>query len=219
MKKINITKWLLRISRVLIADKVPYLFTILIGVTAYQLDHFINSVSETPIIKYEFETLGSKDSAGFHVNNIKLVIKNLNKKIVFKNLEFTVRYSNLKIKNPSEIYNAELIPVHPAPMLPDSDAISWRSKFNQYRIPLLQPGGQYWAMLSIRDKNPINEMPFISLNSTDNIWLTDWNAQTLLIEYQIGISISLIAISFIVLILYASHFYPLNESSKDEKLQ
>ena len=209
-------RWFDTISRILIADKLPYLFTILIAITAYQLDHIISNVSETPIIEYGFSILNSKDSAGFKVDSIKVTIRNLNKKTAFKNLEFDIKYRSGRRSKPTEVYDADLIPISPAPILPDSDAYSWRSQYNHYKIPQLQPDGEYWAILKIRDKKELNNMPMIYLSSSDNVWLTESNMETFVIRNQIWINIVLIALSFFMMILYANHMNNAQTSTSNE---
>jgi len=193
----------MKILRILIDDKLPYLFTILLAIVAYQIDHFINYNLETPIIQYDYSTLSKKDSANLSVEHLQVKITNLNKKISFKNLIFNIKYSSKVNCKPCYVGEADLIPVSPAPILSDSCAYNIESKMVGYKIPQLQPGGTYLATLVVKHNPAVTENPLIYLNSSDSVWLTSSNAETFIINNQVLINIILIMLSFTAIIVYA----------------
>jgi len=204
----KLRKWFKNIARILIADKLPYLFTILIGLIAYQVDHFINNLSETPLVNYGFQKIDSKDSAGFKVDSIQVLIANLSKKRCFKNLDFDIKYRYSGTLKTPDVYAAELIAIAPSMILPDSNARNSGYKLNNYKIPQLQPNGQYYAILKLRYKGEFEEMPSVYLNSKDNILLTNANSDTFIIKNQVWINLILIILSLVGIILYATYYTP-----------
>lgn len=203
-KKYKLLAWFKKICNILIADKLPYLFTLLIALIAYQSDHFINSLSHTPIIKYDFNVINQKDSAGVKTDSVILLLKNLSSTISFKNLNVDLKYrsenqfKNIKISDP------DLIPISPSPILPDSNFYNIRNTINCYKIPQLQPNAAYQASFKIKHNRPLSEMPSIYLNTTDNVWLTQSNFQTWILEYQVPVNIILIIFFIALTIIYAN---------------
>ena len=197
----------MKILRVLIDDKLPYLFTILIAIIAYQIDHLINSTIDTPIIEYKFNKLGSIDSGQYSIDNLQIQLTNLNKKRAFKNLAFYIKYKtkdDTTYTSDNAIYDPELIAVAPAPFLPDSCAKSWHAKFNRYQIPFLQPGGSYLVKMTVKHKITEDEFPNIRLTTSETVWLKGSDTQTFIIKNQILINICIILISLLLIVGYAA---------------
>jgi len=192
-----------KMLRILIADKLPYLFTILLAITAYQLDHFLNSILDAPIVVYDFSKIKSTDSANFQIDSLQMEIKNLNKKLSFKNLQIDVKYLSNDQNLQFDVYRPQIIPIAPSPMLPDTMAYPWRQRFNRYEIPKLQPGGMYLATMLVKHPKSFQAFPSVYLNTDDNIMFIHPSIETFVINYQIEINIVLVVILFSGILYYA----------------
>lgn len=193
--------------KILFTDKVPYLLAALIAVVVYQLNNIVKYVLETPAITYEYKVLETRDSANVSIDNLELRLLNINRKICFKNLVIDLKYSSLLHDEFEKIYDPQLIPIAPAPMIPDTMIESRHYKINRYRIPQLQPGGQYALMLTVRHKKEITDYPKVYLSSSENVWLVGPGIEVTLVKNQLLINGILLVIFAILIILYAIYLF------------
>lgn len=188
--------------KILLIDKVPYFLTFLFAIVTFQLNQIVSYVINTPVITYQYKILSNRDSANVRIEDLELHLENLNRKTIFKNLVFDLKYNTIFKDEAQKIYNPELIPVAPAALLPDSLVKTWQMKINRYRIPVLNPGGEYYLRLSVEHDNKIDHFPNVYLSTSDAIWLTESNLETYIVKYQLQINLILLGILFAVTSIY-----------------
>jgi hypothetical protein len=189
-------------NKFLVDDKLPYFFTVLIGLFAYQINHLVAYVTEAPTVAYNFEVTNKEDYGNIVIEDVELKIENINRKLSFSNLVLDVKYSSKIADTPKQVYEPQLVAIAPSTALPDSVVSSRHQLINRYEISNLQPGGIYVAKLKIRHNKTIVELPKVYLNSTNTILLTENNLEVKLVKNQFLINSMLLFIWLCLIIFY-----------------
>ncbi|WP_259016604.1 hypothetical protein [Emticicia fluvialis] len=189
-------------KKFLLDDNVPYLFTILIGLAAYQLNNVVTIQIESPILAFSFKTIEeNKVNSTIVERAIECEIENINYKKAFRSLEIVIAFRTI-LQEPHKVYNPTIVPISPSMIISGTNSINIDEDRNKYIIPVLQPNAKYILKLTTKQNISIKEYPKLYINSSDDVRLIETDLLVVLIKNQILINIILFVIWFILIIIY-----------------
>jgi hypothetical protein len=169
-------------NRLLITDKYPYVFTLIVAAVAFQFNYMVESAFEIPIIEYAFNTdqrdslIGNKPY--FHRS---LIVSNISSNKMIGNLTIQLKYNNA---DGIDLDFPNMDPVPPARRMAGNDPM-YRHNLLHYPIGSLQPGTSYKLQFFTSAKDQI---PNIYYHNDSAALLKQRSFYTMLLRNHIAIN-------------------------------
>ena len=187
---------------ILFRVELPFFFTILISLVAYQANNIATILTDSPILAYSYKVISEQNKNGYILRELECNLVNLNRNEAYRSLELLISYKS-SLPDPKEVSNPKIIPIAPSSMLiPHKETHSVDNLTNVYHLPVIQPRGEYILFLSTITHSSIKEFPKIYLESNESIRLIHNNLEVFLVKNQILINIWLLIFWVFVIILY-----------------
>ena len=189
-------------------DKLPFLLTILFGLSAWSLTRIVDNFVSSPILEYKIAYNRSSLDSGY----IYYSINNIGSHVL-KNVQFRLSYFS---PQDGRVLSGEIITKAPATKININTTLDEaNNEFIEYEIPQIQPGWEY--ILSAGIKGP--KHPILSFYSKDNetINLKEVSVTTFLIKHQNSIIYYLLLVWIICILGY--FIFLSRENSKQEKIE
>jgi hypothetical protein len=187
-------------------NEVPYFFSILLGLIAYQLNSITSIQFNAPTISYSFDIEDSKYiSDKFVVETINCSLQNITNDKVIRNLNISIAYGT-DLDSSNRVYNPEIISIAPSQILPDSlfENIA-NGELNNYTLPEIQPNSEYILKFTAKHNKTVNEFPKLYFCSSDSVRLKEFGWELFLVKHQIAINIILLLLWTILFLCYLSY--------------
>ena len=218
---------------VLTNDKMPVLFTIIIGLIAFQINKIYDTLLLSPILEYNFRITEDHSNNIEKSYKIKGEIFNITRNHVFRDLSFDIRYVNTDTSMQNIDFNIEhpdIIPVAPTYLniLADSVTFSdgsryekinlWRNTSIRLNISELQPHMRFFLEFDVSYNSAKKRLlPVIYFDGKireDIILLKERSIETFIVKNQIFINVILIFIWITIMPLF---FVFSNSKNKTEE--
>ena len=187
--------------RILLNKELPYLFTVLLGLIAYQVNNIVEIQSKSPILSYKFESFNIVKKENIKTYRLSCTLSNYSKNKSLREIRIDMSFKT-SLPNPKKIYNPNIISVSPSAILPSSNWNSHQKLINQYNIPIIHPNSTYILEADIEVEKNIDEFPKIYLHSENEIRIVPYNFEVLLVKYQLPINVLLLFIWVVFSIIY-----------------
>lgn len=186
---------------ILLKENLPYLFTILIGLAAYQINNLISINTDSPILSYKFHKVNVKNVEGNIESELECHLINYSRKSALKDIQIHASYKS-SLPNPKKVDNPNIIAVAPSTILADTMTNAAFGLINEYRIPIIHPYSEYILTMNTTTNPIITEYPKLYLNSNQSIRLVNDNFEIFLIRNQIALNIGLLFLWVIFTLVY-----------------
>lgn len=187
-------------GKLILKDSFPFLFTLILGIIAYQYNFLISTINSSPTIEYYFNVRSSQNIENYVEEEMECYITNISNSKSFKKLSFGIAVNN----NSNElVFDPFIVAVTPSPPLDDSNWKTISKRANIYTIPNLQPGLSYILRFKSRSSENEDEPYKIFLETDDTVKLVKKSFTTIMVKNQLLLNLVISLILLIVLFFYS----------------
>lgn len=185
-----------RRTSLLLTEKVPYLFTFLMGALGWSFMHMVSQVEQLPVLKVRMTGSSQGDD-----KRVSAEVKNISAATIFRQLDLYLRPSD---ETASSLRDADMEYVRPVVADP---ATKEKPKVSDgiacYHVEELQPFCAVRLLVSAGSRQPVT----LWYKSDTAIRLMDSGLETRLIEHEFGVMLGLIGIWLCLLAGYFIFLY------------
>jgi hypothetical protein len=169
----------------MMADKAPYLVTVIVAALAWTFTHVVDRLLASPLVTYQEQL----DESGGK-KKLSLTLKNISSEKTFRDIHLlmAVPFGGL-------ITNASVTPVQPA--WEGDKPPTWHEHTFEHIFPVMQPGTQ----LEVSVTYDGNEPPSLRMFSDGTIKFVQPSWETWLVEHEVGVLIGLLLVGIVLLII------------------
>lgn len=164
----------LTMKGIILSDKLPYFFTLLATLIAYQINNLVNIETNAPTLVYCFKEVSQFKLNSEVINKrIECSLKNISTNVLMKDLEVQIKFrydmENI-LPMPYKVFHPDIISISPSALLGKNiiDIGSGDSIMVSYRIPAIQPNCSYILEFETIQNKQIKEYPKIYISSSSN---------------------------------------------------
>lgn len=196
------------IKKLLHLKEVPYFFTLLLGLVAYQFNNIVSIQFAAPTLSYRFNVLNSKKvSATIVHDTLECELENITNDKVFRNINIIIAFRT-ELSTPHKVYNPEIIPISPSTIVLDTLCENIADgEENDYTIPEIQPNARYILKLTTQHNQNIDEFPKLYFRSSDTVRLKVYDWELWFVKYQVYVNLFLLIVWLIIGLYYFRYLY------------